>query len=308
MKSPCTRRRFQPLGPCQSPSSLLAGAFVAVLFSAPAFPGTEDNPARTVGRHAVLSTMLQTQPNFQYTINPVSGLPRTIRGMAWIPADSRGSRKSPPANPLIAALWARAVVLRFFAAEGAILFGMPSAKSDVIALSQEPAPASDRQWVVEVQQRLNGVPIVGAKARATVRDGVGVTAIQSSLVPEPKLHTRASVARDEAVRIAADALAYRARRAGRGRGVSEGSRPRAVSAALVVFEPSLFGLPGGAAALTWLVRFKDYDYFVAANEVRVLFNYQRSAFAVHQQAMAARFDGRSLTPVTGSATAIGRQN
>lgn len=243
------------------------------------------------GSKSVIDAARRNNPRLKVRIDPATGMPTSVRGLA--PNTSIGSSSSEKAAPASEAgrdAAARKAAEDFFSGgELAAAFSARNPDAKVEAIKVRPDPDFDGQRIVNVEQRVNGVPVFGSTGKVIVSPSLSVTALSARLSKVDIKNTTPQIEQATAIAAARDFLTEqidkRARdRAIKGLSVAVGSSE--ASAAPVVYDPVLLrarGAKAGPARLTWLVSIEGFRVFVDAETAGVLFYYfdQPSAEGMH---------------------------
>lgn len=281
-----------------SGSAVVAAAVLAVL--AP-LGGAEAQGVEKNVRDAVKAAKREN-PGLVVRTDPVTGLPTSIRGLA--PRANLGASADGPAEQATDDA-ARRVVEAFFASgDLAAAFPTKNTAAKVQALKVRPDPDIAGQRIVNVEQRVNGVPVFGSTGRVIVNPSLGVTALTASLSTVAVASTDPQLAKEKAIEVARDKLKALVAEKPNDRSLE---RLRGDIAAiegradLVVFDPALLRSRGAVqtdAKLAWLVSIDTFRLFVDSTKGEVVFFYRDHPSAslrqVYDLAASTVFPGKRL--------------
>jgi len=262
------------------------------------------SPRETVTR--AIEEVKRTNPRLTVTIDPVSGLPRSIRGLGSGLPDVAAARRELTADEV------RRVVRDFFDRRsaagglGATLFpaGNNDVRQEVMRVRKDPDIPG--QWVALVEQRVGNVRVFGSSAKVVVGPAATVVDLTASMSTVEVTSVTPSVSQGDAVEAARQKLQQVMQQSpeGPGRGLPW---PRlgdaATSSELVIFDPALTVSPGSTAApasdrkqrLVWMVMIDVMRFFVDAQDKSILHYYRDQPSARVRKV----FDLKGLTTFPG---------
>ncbi|MDX2259915.1 MAG: M4 family metallopeptidase [Hyphomicrobiaceae bacterium] len=243
-------------------------------------------PSETVRK--MVDEARRANPSLRVRIDPVTGLPTSIRGLRPVvdPDITLGASRSASGRPSETDI-RKAAEAYFRTGELSAAFTTRAGRTDVSASRVRRDPDFPGQSVVHVEQRVDGVPVFGSSGRVVVSPSLAVTNLSATFSNVDIATTTPKVAPDAAT---ATARAHvkgqlETRRDG---GAFNRLRERidtvAADATLVIFDPALMrnrAAKAGPTRLAWLVQIDDFRVFVDADTGAVLFDY---------------VDRRSMTP------------
>lgn len=258
----------------QSKARYVAAGLAVLLLAGVASPASAQDAQSTI------AAARRNNPRLTVRLDPVTGLPTSVRGLA--PNASLSSAREIGTAPLDDkardAAARRAVEDFFTGGELSAAFSTnPQAK--VEATKVRPDPDFQGQRIVNVEQRVNGVPVFGSTGRVIVSPSLGVTQLQTTLSKVDIKSTDPSITQQSAVAAARDYLTEQIDKRARSRAIK--SLGAAVgtsdaSAATVVYDPRLLrahGAKAGPTRLAWMVSIEGFRVFVDAETGSVLFYY-----------------------------------
>lgn len=225
-----------------------------------------------------IEELRKTHPNLRVKIDPATGLPASVIGIAPLPGTtSIGSARS---GDLTEEEVKRAVDAYF--GQGGLGSLYPSQNSRVKTeyVGRRKDPDFPDRYVADVEQRIDGVPVFGSSAKLTVSRALGVTKYNGTTSSVAIENTTPKIAEGEAIAAARVKLADVLRSA------PDASRafPLAPDPAkadvgkpdLVVFDPALIGKASGAGRtrLAWLVTIDSFRIFVDAETGEPFYYYR----------------------------------
>jgi len=296
----------------QSPRHWSLRSLIAAACLVAALPAAAQTVRDTV--NGAVENAKRANPNLEVKVDPVTGLPTSVRGLRAIPdptallTASRDAQGQPRFDDV-----KRAVEAFMAVSEVAAAFPQgPRATRDVVEMRRDPDVPG--QTIARVTQKIDGIPVFGSSARYVVNPALAVTEIVASFSTAEIATTTPRVAEADAVRAARERLAEMLR-----------SRPRDAvldqlmatvgnlnaRAELTVFDPALMATRGaqpGPLRLTWLVSIDSFRLFVDAETGAVIYAYrdQHSATPrrVFDLAGTTAFPGRQVLDETLPATAV----
>lgn len=264
-----------------------------------------------------ISGAQRSNPNLKVQLDPRTGLPTKIRGLAPN-ADLGASRELAPGG-LSPDDAARKAVQSFFAeSELSAAFPTKNAETKVEPLRVRDDPDVQGQKIVNIEQRVRGIPVFGSTGRVIVSPSLGVTQMTATLSTVAIDKTEPSLDKDKAIAVARGALKAIVERRTKEPSLAP-LRDRTDTAAatgdLVVFDPALLrsrGATSGPARLAWLVSIDTFRFFIDAETGAQLFMYRDQPSGalrqVYDLAAKTAFPGKKVIddtekPMSLSATA-----
>jgi Zn-dependent metalloprotease len=249
----------------------------------------------------------RSNPKLNVSIDPVTGLPTSIRGITpkVSPSVSLGASSSPQGRE---AAVKDAVSAFFKSSDLSSAFPSKGGQSSVEPLKVRADPDVAGQSVVLVEQRVNGIPVFGSSGKVIVNPSLSVTALTASFSAIGIDTTTPSVTEAQAIAAAKTKLREqlasktRERSLDRARANLEQLNTRAD---LMVFDPALLrsrGATPGPARLAWMVSIDTFRLFVDAATQDVLFVYRdqptASARQIYDLAGMTKFPGKKVMDET----------
>jgi Zn-dependent metalloprotease len=251
-------------------------------------------------------------PRLNVSIDPVTGLPTSIRGITprASPSVSLGASSDPQSRDAAV----RDAVSSFFkSSDLSSAFPSKGGQSNIQPLKVRPDPDVPGQNVVLVEQRVNGLPVFGSSGKVIVNPSLAVTALTASFSAIGIDTTTPTVTEAQAITAAKtklrDQLASKTRERSldRARANFEQLTTRAD---LMVFDPALMrsrGATPGPARLAWMVQIDTFRLFVDAATQDVLFVYRdqptASAHQIYDLAGSVKFPGKKIMDETDNSRA-----
>ena len=246
----------------------------------------------------------RANPRLNVTIDPVTGLPTSIRGITpkVSPSVSLGAAAATPQARDAAV---RDAVSAFFkSGELSSAFPSSNVQSNVAPLKVRPDPDVPGQSVVLVEQRVNGIPVFGSSAKVIVNPSLAVTSLTASFSSIRIDTTTPTVTEAQATTAAKtklrEQLASKTRERSLDRARADLDRLN-TRAELTVFDPNLMrsrGATPGPTRLAWMVSIDTFRVFVDAANQDILFIYRdqptASARQIYDLANAVRFPGKKI--------------
>lgn len=252
----------------------------------------------------------RTNPGLNVQLDPRTGLPTSIRGLAPNTnlGASQGLAPAGDANEL-----ARKAVQSFFAeSELSAAFPTKNTAAKVEALKVRDDPDVQGQKIVNIEQRVGGVRVFGSTGRVIVSPSLGVSAMTATLSTVAVDSTEPQLPQDRAIAHARVQL----------KEIVDG-RPKErtllplrdktdtaeATADLVVYDPALLrarGAQAGPARLAWLVSIDTFRFFIDAQTGDRLFFYRDQPTGALRQvfdlASKTAFPGKKVIDDTETAS------
>jgi Zn-dependent metalloprotease len=240
-------------------------------------------------------------PNLNVSIDPVTGLPTSIRGIRPKPNASltAGAGTQSRDEQVL-----QAVDAFFKSSDLSSAFPAGNVQSKVTPLKVRKDPDIQGQSVVQVEQRVNGIPVFGSSGKVIVNPSLGVTALTANFSPVKIDSTTPTVTEAQAIATAKTRLREQLASKTRERSLD---RTRAnldqlsTSAQLTVFDPSLMrarGATPGATRLAWMVSIDTFRVFIDAANQETLFIYRDQPTAsprqIYDLASSVKFPGKKV--------------
>ncbi len=278
-------------------SSLAALTLVAALSAPAAAQDVKQDVQKAV------TQAQRANPDLVVRVDPVTGLPTSIRGLQpqAAPSVSLGAGARSLNRPVEGDV--RTAVESFFSqSQLSAAFPSGNAATKVEALKIRADPDIPGQSVVHVEQRVNGIPVFGSTGKVTVNPSLAVTKLTANFSAVSLQSTTAKITETQAVATATARLKELV-----------ASRPNDKSLALIrsnvealparssliVFDPALLRARGarpGSARLAHLVIIDTFHFFVDAETNAVLYYYRDQPSAGQRQvfdlAKTLQFPGR----------------
>ncbi len=278
-------------------ASVVAAAFIAGVAATPAVAQGVERDVKSAVKAAKRSN-----PALVVRTDPITGLPTSIRGLS--PNSSLGASSEKAAGEPTDAD-ARRVVEAFFASSDlSAAFPTKNAAAKVEALKVRMDPDVAGQRIVNVEQRVNGVPVFGSTGRVIVSPSLGVTALTASLSTVAIESTDPTIEKEKAIDAARNRLRdlIAAKPSDRSLERLRTEIDKAEGRAdLVVFDPALMRSRGAAATdakLAYLVSIDTFRLFVDATSAEVVFFYRDHPSAslrqIYDLASGTAFPGQRL--------------
>lgn len=261
----------------------VAGALLAAAVSGPTAAQTAaDGNAAAAASKATVDAARRNNPRLKVRLDPVTGMPTSVRGLSPNASLGSSSFKALPAPESEAArdAAARRAAEEFFSGgELAAAFAARNPDAKVEAVKVRSDPDFSGQRIVNVEQRVNGVPVFGSTGKVIVSPSLAVTQLSASLSKVDVNTTTPSLSADNAIAAARDYLTEQIAARARDRSLKRLSDTVGTAAARadsVVYDPLLLrsrGAKPGPARLTWMVSIENFRVFVDAETGKVLFYY-----------------------------------
>lgn len=283
----------------------LAALLAALLVTAAPQPLAAQETGQAA--RSVVDAAKRTNPRLKVRIDPITGLPTSIRGLSPNAAlgASRSVAPEAPADDAARDAAARQAAESFFSGgELAAAFSARNPDAKVEAVKVRPDPDFQGQRIVNVEQRVNGVPVFGSTGKVIVSPSLAVTQLSASLSTVDIKKTTPSIDKDAAITTARGYLSDLVDKRSRDRSLNRlrGNIGTAEARAdTVVYDPALLrarGAKAGPARLTWMVTIEAFRMFVDAETSDVIFSYYDQPSAglrqVYDLAAATKFPGKKL--------------
>jgi Zn-dependent metalloprotease len=224
-----------------------------------------------------VSELRRTNPNLKVTINPQTGLPTSISGIAPT-ADTRSLGAGTTGGELTEEE-TRLAVDRFFGSAGVrSVFKTKNnaAKHEYVGRRRD--PDFPGRYIAEVEQRVDGVPVFGSTSKLTVERSLGVTKYSGNTSTVAVDSTTPKIVEAEAVtaaRAKVEGAMANAPDASRAFPLPADPQTAEAKAQLIVFDPALVGAKNkGSTRLAWMVSIQAFRVFVDANTGEAFYYYR----------------------------------
>jgi Zn-dependent metalloprotease len=237
------------------------------------------NPAQEVKGEvdAAIADLKKNNPNLRVVINPATGLPSSISGLA--PQPGSASLGAARGGGELTEEETRRAVENYFGQGGlGSMFPTKNKKATQQYVGRRKDPDFPDRYIAEVEQRVDGVPVFGSSAKLTVERSLGVTKYSGTPSSVALDDTKPQV--DEAAAIAA----ARAKLTDVIRSAPDASRAFPLSpdpakaeakSQLVVFDPALIGrAKKGGTRLAYMVSIDAFRIFVDAKTGEAFYYYR----------------------------------
>ena len=257
----------------------LAAASLAVMLTAAAGGAPALAQSRETETRNVLERAARSNPALKFDIDRSTGLPSRLTGLAagGTVGGSLGASRAPTPEE------ARAAAEAFFAT-GALsaAFETKGVRSEYKSTKARRDPDIPGQTVVQIEQRVGGVPVFGSTARVVVSPTLAVTQLNANLSAVEIATTTPKIDAERAIASARERLKKELSEPARsGDAASRRLLDRADGivgrADLVVFDPALLrrrGVAVSAARLSYLVALDTFRVFVDAETGEALYLYR----------------------------------
>lgn len=227
-----------------------------------------------------------TNPALRVRVDPVTGLPTRISGLAQNSGLPTITASDEPSKEDI-----KRAVRSFFATTP-----MGSAFPQIGASGEAPSgpsgppveytpgnvrsdPHFPGQYVAQVEQRIGGVPVFGSTGKLTLNRALDVTALTANFSSAPVNATTPRIARDDAIQSARAALGTNLEARPEGdplRALASRVSDLPVTAEISIFDPTVLrsAVQPGPARLSWLVTIESFRIFIDG-ETRALLHIYR---------------------------------
>ncbi len=224
-----------------------------------------------------VSELKRSNPSLKVTINPQTGLPSSISGIA--PAADTRSLGAATTGGELTEEETRLAVDRFFGATG-VRSVFPtknnSARHEYVGRRRD--PDFPGRYIAEVEQRVDGVPVFGSTSKLTVERSLGVTKYSGNTSNVAVDSTTPKIVEAEAVsaaRTKLETVMATAPDASRAFPLPPDPQNADAKAQLIVFDPALVGAKRkGSTRLAWMVTIQAFRVFVDANTGEAFYYYR----------------------------------
>jgi Zn-dependent metalloprotease len=221
-----------------------------------------------------LEAARNSNPRLKFEIDPATGLPSRITGLgaATAPGPRLGATRAPTASEARAAAeaWFRSEI----AAAAFETKGGP--KAIYVATQARRDPDVAGQTIVQIEQRVGGVPVFGSTVRVTVSPSLTVTDVTGALSAVTIASATPKITGEEAIETARTWLKSEANGRRVAKRITDQADTLPASAEVTVFDPALLrkkGLTASAARLTYMVRIDTFRIFVDADNRDVVYTF-----------------------------------
>ncbi len=248
---------------------------------------------------AATEELRKNNPNLRVTINPATGLPSSVSGLA--PQPGSASLGAAQGGGELTEEETRRAVENYFGQGGlGSMFPTKNKKATQQYVGRRKDPDFPDRYIAEVEQRVEGVPVFGSSAKLTVERSLGVTKYSGTTSNVAIDDTKPKI--DEASRHRRGARQAHGRHPHGARcvagvpAVTRSRRRRRPRAQLVVFDPALIGrAKKGGTRLAWMVSIDAFRIFVDANSGEAFYYYRDQPSGmlrrVYDLAQATAFPG-----------------
>ncbi len=221
----------------------------------------------------------KTHPNLRVVINPATGLPSSVMGLAPQAGAGSPSLGASPKKDQSEEETKRAVEAYFGTGGLSSLYPAKNKSAKPEYVGRRKDPDLPNRYVAEVEQRVNGVPVFGSTAKLNVDSSLGVTKFSGTISTVALDSTTPKIADGEAIaaaRAKLDDVLRSAPDASRAFPLApDPNKAEVAKPDLVVFDPALIGkATGGATRLAWLVSIDAFRIFVDANTGEAFYYYR----------------------------------
>jgi Zn-dependent metalloprotease len=224
-----------------------------------------------------IEELRRTNPNLRVTINPATGLPASISGLAPSPgAASLGAARG--GGEMTEEETRRAVESYF--GQGGVRAAFPTKNKQATRdyVGRRKGPDFPDRYIANVEQRVNGVPVFGSSAKLVVERSLGVTKFSGTTSAVAIDDTTPKVSESDATAAARLKLAEiisTAPDASRAFPLAPSPDKAEAKAELMVFDPALIGKSGkGPTRLAWMVSIDAFRIFVDAVTKEAFYYYR----------------------------------
>lgn len=223
-----------------------------------------------------MSRLQSDKPGVSAQIDRRTGLPRSIRGLSK-QTNEGDLTASARARTAVGSAAVPAIVRKFFSTGGigASIFPTVNPKAGIEVTRVRDDPDFKGQFVADVTQNVDGIPIFGSSGRVIVEPGGDITELTASFSRTDIASTTPSVAKvdaENAAREKLDELLKGRSQFERLQAPTPYPWKAAATSRLVIYDPALAGASaaGGVSRLAWLVQIQDFHLFVDAENRSVL--------------------------------------
>jgi Zn-dependent metalloprotease len=236
--------------------------------------------AQPIDKSATIAAVQQKHPNLRFTINPKTGMPSSVTGLTRTlnPAALTSSVGEPSDDQI-----RQTVDAWFLAGEAAEAYAPHNRRAKYETQTVRKDPDLPGQYVANVEQRLNGIPIFGSSAKVAVDRTLALTAppVTDSISAVNIDNTQPQIVEADAIAAARTYLTNVIKNrpaAGQGQPIGDVTTIPATSD-LVIFDPALTTAKiDGPTRLAFLVSIGSFRVFVDAKtkEIFYFFRNQQS--------------------------------
>ncbi|MFA5951408.1 MAG: M4 family metallopeptidase [Hyphomicrobium sp.] len=240
-------------------------------------PSVSDPAAVKAEVERAIEELRKTNPNLRVSIDPATGLPTSVIGLAPQAGAASLGAASGPAG-LTEEETRRAVEAYFGQGGLSSLYPTKNKQAKPEYVGRRRDPDFPDRYIAEVEQRVGGVPVFGSSAKLTVERSLGVTKYKGTTSNVAIDDTSPRIAEGEAVAAARNRLTEVIRSspdASRAFPLSPDPQKAEVKAPqLVVFDPALIGKGKGPTRLAWLVTIDSFRIFIDAKTGEAFYYYR----------------------------------
>ena len=262
-------------------STTTSGAGGLPIAAAATETGSVDAPnsARAVKSEVDAATdeLRKNNPNLRVIINPATGLPSSVSGLA--PQPGSASLGAAQGGAELTEEETRRAVENYFGQGGlGSMFPTKNKKATQQYVGRRKDPDFPDRYIAEVEQRVEGVPVFGSSAKLTVERSLGVTKYSGTASnvaiddTKPKVDEAAAIA---AARAKLTDVIRSAPDASRAFPLSPDPQKADAKSQLVVFDPALIGrAKKGGTRLAYMVSIDAFRIFVDAKSGEAFYYYR----------------------------------
>lgn len=246
--------------------------------AAAAGEGQVSNPAEVRAEvEKAIADLKKTNPNLKVTINPATGMPSSVTGLAPQPGSASLSVNS-GSGELTEQETKRAVEQYFGQSGLTSLFPSKNKKARPEYVGRRKDPDFPDRYIAEVEQRIEGVPVFGSTGKLTVERSLGVTKFNGTTSNVAIDNLTPKVGEGEATVTARAKLTEVLRNSpDSSRAFPLSPDPNKVEIKkpqLMVFDPALVGKKKGPTRLSWMVIIDSFRIFVDAQTGEAFYYYR----------------------------------
>ncbi len=271
-------------GPTRSLAGRLDGADASPLATSTAAAADEKSAVSPEAKEVkaevdkAIDELRRTNPDLKVTINPATGLPSSISGLAPSPGGASLGATRSLGGEMTEEETRRAVESYF--GQGGVRAAFPTKNKQATReyVGRRKDPDFPDRYIAHVEQRVNGVPVFGSSAKLVVERSLGVTKFSGTTSAVAIDDTTPKVNESDATATARAKLAEiisTAPDASRAFPLAPSPDKAEAKAELMVFDPALIGKSGkGPTRLAWMVSIDAFRIFVDAMTKEAFYYYR----------------------------------